>query len=594
MVKKLSSIKQVAFQGVVTVFNDAEQIVNPTYEEIDPEISIKAYINEHSQHEKPQIKVFYPTVNGVAPNHIGGIIDKVPSYLWEEISEDIPRELTEERELLSLTQVFNIIHGKIPQEEWSEDLLNTAFDRLRYQEFFENQIKLKSRRTMLKKRDGHRIDLHAEWPENHFDLFPYQLTNDQKKALEDIRSDILDEAPMMRLVQGDVGSGKTTIALIALLAAIEDAGQTAFMCPTEALAYQHYKTIRGLFPSEIRVELLVGSLKKSEKERIANGLRTGDIDLIVGTHTLIQESVEFKNLSMVIIDEQHKFGVGQRLKLVEKGEGVHCLILTATPIPRSLSLTQYGDLDLSIVKSLPANRKGIKTKIVTNENYQKYLSFLKTRVSMGEQAYIVVPAISENEELDIKNLESSLELYRNYLPEFRIEGLHGQLHPSLKTEVFEQFNRGEIDILVSTSVIEVGINVINATTMSILGPERFGLSSLHQLRGRVGRGEKPGFCFLVNDKAISQDSLNRLKVIENNIDGFIIAEEDLKTRGEGDIFGLNQSGSRLSRIPMNLLEHSHLLEWAKTDVDTIYNHHPTLFNDIIKPYKDDLLVVKTI
>jgi len=359
---------------------------------------------------------------------------------------------------------------------------------------------------------------------------------------------------MMRLVQGDVGSGKTAVAIAIAFLLARNGYQFAYMCPTESLAQQHMESFfQILEPLGIKCHLITGQLKGKKRNEFLERLKSGEISVAIGTHALIVDDVKFKNLGMTVIDEQHKFGVEQRLKLTAKSKTEHCLIMTATPIPRSLSLSFYGDLDLSIIKSMPAQRKGIKSRIVTGETFQQFLSFLKTRIEMGEQAYILVPAISESPDQNIRDLEKTFKKFKDFFPECRISELHGQMKSEEKANVFRAFKDHEIDILVATSVIEVGINVLNSTIMAILNPERFGLSSLHQMRGRVGRGEKPGFCFLVTERKLNPDSLHRLQVIENNTDGFQIAEEDLKIRGEGDLFGQEQSGVITQRRIANII-----------------------------------------
>jgi len=402
---------------------------------------------------------------------------------------------------------------------------------------------------------------------------------------------------MMRLIQGDVGCGKTTIAMLAAMIVIENKAQVALMCPTEALASQHFISSKELFDSSLyNVRLLLGSTPSKEKKIIQKDLEEGKIDFIIGTHSLIQETIRFKELGLAIIDEQHKFGVDQRIRLTSKTTGAHCLIMSATPIPRSLSLTQYGDLDISTIKVMPSGRKGHKTRIVTVDKYQQFLSFIKTRLTLKEQVYIVVPAINESDEIeqDFHNLVNILNQFKKYFPEYVVEGLHGQMKSEDKSIMFQAFKDHKVDILVSTSVIEVGINVLNATVMAIMNPERFGLSSLHQLRGRVGRGDKPGFCFLVNDKSVSNLSMERLKVIENNTDGFKIAEEDLKIRGEGDLFGTDQSGSMAQKRLANIILHADVLSEAREDAyQLIHNKDPDIEKLLIK-YADDERIFTTV
>jgi ATP-dependent DNA helicase RecG len=396
---------------------------------------------------------------------------------------------------------------------------------------------------------------------------------------------------MMRLVQGDVGCGKTTIAMIAAMIVIDQGDQVALMCPTEALATQHFLSCSELFDSKkYNVRLILGSTPAKEKKLIQKELEDGSIQFIIGTHSLIQDSIVFKKLGLAIIDEQHKFGVDQRIRLTSKSEGTHCLIMSATPIPRSLSLTQYGDLDISTIKVMPSGRKGHKTRIVTKETFQQFLSFIMTRLSLNEQIYVVVPAINENTEVeqDIHNLVDILERFKKYFPDHNVEGMHGKMKTDEKSQVFSAFKNHKVDILVSTSVIEVGINVINATVIAIMNPERFGLSSLHQLRGRVGRDTKPGFCFLVNDKIIPAQSMERLKVIENNTDGFKIAEEDLKLRGEGDLFGTDQSGSHTQKRIANIILHADVLYEARADaINFIQNKDSDILKLIDKFSQDD-------
>ena len=316
------------------------------------------------------------------------------------------------------------------------------------------------------------------------------------------------------------------------------------MCPTESLAIQHFSNISETLAGRgLVVELLLGSTPAKEKLQINKRLAGGAIGLLIGTHALIQDNIQFHSLGLSIIDEQHKFGVNQRIRLAEKERGCHCLIMTATPIPRSLCLTQYGDLSLSIIKTMPANRKAIKTRIVTPDKMGSFFDFVCTRLEMGEQAYVVVPAIQESQALDIANLEEIYGRFRHLFPAHSIAVLHGKMKAEEKAAIFCDFKERRIHILIATSVIEVGINVPNATVMAVFSPERFGLSSLHQLRGRVGRGDRPGFFFLVTEKGRGSVANKRMKILEKTTDGFKISEEDLRIRGKGDLFGTDQSGS---------------------------------------------------
>lgn len=590
-VKTLKDHQEIYFTGTLSEFMGQFQIINPDLIDLSA-LEWQKDLNYWQENDQEAVKVQYPTIEGIGPHHLAALINKIPNDLWNNIVDPLPEEIISERGLLPLDKTFQIIHGKCGLDELKQNKLPQAHKRIIYEEFFSEQLKIQIRKNHFKEKPG--IKLKSTNWEKFKTLFPYELTKDQVSSINDIAQDLLKGSPMMRLIQGDVGSGKTTVALIAALMVIEEGYQAAIMCPTESLALQHYLTFKSLLPENHPVDLLIGSQKKKEKEVIYDDLREGRIKLVIGTHALFQESVEFKNLGIAIIDEQHKFGVEQRLKLINKGIGSHCLLMTATPIPRSLSLTQYGDLDLSVIQSMPTDRKGTQTRIVTYDTYQKFLSFLKTRVSMREQAYIVVPAIEDNPEQDMLNLEVILKKYCDYFPEFKIIGLHGKMKPDEKNTAFIDFREKKVDILISTSVIEVGINNTNATIMAILSPERFGLSSLHQLRGRVGRGDKPGFCFLVSDKKLSGTALERLHVIEKNTDGFLIAEEDLRIRGEGDVFGKDQSGIKTTRILASLIDNQDILLKAREDLENIKAKYPQTFTQYVDKASQDEFLFKTV
>ena len=560
--EKISKCNLIEFFGTPNIFSGQFQIVNPEFYPIESKESPSTFTTISND-----LKIQYPTINTIPGMQIKKIFDKIPTDLWDNIEETLPARIIKEKNFISLAESFKSIHGKIKPNKILEEATQK---RLIYEEFFEGQLKLFLRRQFFKKPKAEKFIIQDDLFSTFKSFFPFPLTDDQIKTINEIRSDLSLEHPMMRLVQGDVGCGKTWVAFFSALIIIQKGAQVALMCPTEALATQHYLEAKHLFENhDIKVQLILGSTPAKEKKIIYDHLINGEIDFVIGTHALIQESIAFKKLGLAIVDEQHKFGVDQRIKLTSKGEGTHCLIMSATPIPRSLSLTQYGDLDISTIKSMPSGRKGHKTRIVTVDTYSQFLSFIKTRLTMKEQVYVVVPAITENPEQDFHNLDAILEKFKKYFPEFNVSGLHGQMKAPEKANAFKEFTQHKIDILVSTSVIEVGINVPNATVMAIMNPERFGLSSLHQLRGRVGRGDKPGFCFLVNDKEIGEHSMERLKVIENNTDGFKIAEEDLRLRGEGDLFGTEQSGSITQNRFANIVTHSHILFEAKNDADLL-------------------------
>ena len=569
-VRQLQGLKAVIFSGKVSVYQGQRQILNPVIELLKevPKSEGFGAINKQSE-----LQIHYPTFCKIPAFHVKALFKRIPEGLWDEIPEYLPESTREQRGMMLLGQAFRFLHGKASPQEWSESKKEKAEKRLIYEEFFREQVKIKMRRQLMFVQKGIKHDVSNNLLGKIYNFFPYCLTSDQKNVVSEIAQDLASEKKMMRLLQGDVGSGKTSVAIAAAIVSMENGYQVAIMCPTESLALQHFINFEELFDAyAYNIKMLLGGTKKKEKEKIVHDLEKGHIQLIVGTHSLIQESIKFKKLALVVIDEQHKFGVNQRIKLVNKGMGVHCLIMTATPIPRSLGLTQYGDLNISVIKTIPAHRKGIKTRIVEPHNFEKFLNFLNTRLELGEQAYVVVPAVVENENQDIANLETVLKKYKMYFPSFRVLGLHGKLNSKEKVKTFIDFKNHNFDILVSTSVIEVGINIPNVSVMTIMNPNRFGLSSLHQLRGRVGRGDRPGFCFLVNDKKVSSLGMERLKVIESTCDGFEIAEKDLEMRGEGDIFGTDQSGIIRSKTLANLVIHQNELMDAKKDVDYLFQN----------------------
>lgn len=587
--EKILKATYLEFMGEASLFNGQPQFTNPEFYLLESSDSPSPFVTVSNE-----LKIQYPTVNTIPGITIKKFMDKIPSDLWNKIPETLPVTVIKRKNFLSLSESFKIIHAKVKP---NKELEARAEKRLIYEEFFEDQIKIYLRRQYFKKPQARAYQVNPETFKSFCERYPYSLTADQTTTMGDVRRDLAGPHPMMRLVQGDVGCGKTTIAMIAAMIVIENGAQVALMCPTEALATQHYMGAQELFDErKYKVRLLLGSTTAKEKRQIQKELLEGEIDFIIGTHSLIQDSVQFKELGLAIIDEQHKFGVDQRIKLTSKTTGAHCLIMSATPIPRSLSLTQYGDLDISTIKVMPAGRKGHKTRIVTEETYPQFLNFIKTRLSLDEQIYVVVPAITENaeSEQDFHNLENVLEKFKRYFPDHTVEGLHGQMKPDEKAQMFHAFKNHKIDILVSTSVIEVGINVINATVMAIMNPERFGLSSLHQLRGRVGRGEKPGFCFLVNDKTISALSMERLKVIEGNTDGFKIAEEDLKIRGEGDLFGTDQSGSQTQKRLANIILHADVLNEARADALHLIDEKDPDIEKLLQKYSGDERIFTTV
>ena len=576
--KQIEALETIRFLGQVQEFKAQKQVVNPQI------------LNTEGSLLSPYI-IEYPTVNKVGGTHLKKFIDLIPRPLWSDVKETLP-ELGYNKEM-SLAEAFRIMHGRIPPSEFTSERKSKAEERLIYEEFLSDQLKIRTRRKFIKRKDAPVFVVDPKTEKDIIAKLPFTLTDDQVKVYEDIKKDFRSGHPMMRMVQGDVGCGKTVVAWLATRIVNANKAQAALMCPTEALAIQHFNSFREMNP-ELKLDLLLGSTKAKEKKEILARLKSGETELIVGTHSLFQDSVVFKNLGLAIIDEQHKFGVEQRLRLVSKGEGTHSLIMTATPIPRTLSLAQYGDLDISSIRTMPAGRKGIRTRITEKVNYDKYIEFVKGRLSLGEQAYFVFPAIDESETLDIQNVKEAFKTYQRTFAQFKVAMLHGQMKADEKEKVVQDFRDKKYHVLISTSVIEVGINIPNATVMAIYNPERFGLSSLHQLRGRVGRGEKGGFCFLVLDRELDPVALERLKVIENSTDGFGIAEEDLKFRGEGDLFGVDQSGTVTTKRLANFLLHTPILERVVKDVEKLEAEKPQLLEPIFEKLAKDQKILDTI
>ncbi|MBS5640203.1 MAG: ATP-dependent DNA helicase RecG [Candidatus Copromonas sp.] len=436
---------------------------------------------------------------------------------------------------------FAIEHIHFPS---NEEELKFARKRLVYDEFF---FFLLAVRHLKEKRQNVQSPFHMEKQDECRKLLaelPYRLTNAQLRTLEEVLRDLKSGSVMNRLIQGDVGSGKTIIAVLALLAACENGYQGALMVPTEVLARQHFESVTELFEKhgvDKKVILLTGSMTAKEKRIVYEKVASHEADIIIGTHALIQEKIVYDNLALVITDEQHRFGVAQREMFGNKGQMPHVLVMSATPIPRTLAIILYGDLDISVIDELPANRLPIKNCVVDKSYRPRAYRFIENEVKNGRQAYVICPMVEESEMIDAENVLDYTKILRQNLPGIRVEYLHGKMKGKEKNKIMEEFAAGEIQVLVSTTVIEVGVNVPNATVMMIENAERFGLAQLHQLRGRVGRGDKQSYCIMVNASG-KKEKNRRLDVLNKSNDGFYIASEDLKLRGPGDIFGIRQSG----------------------------------------------------
>lgn len=479
----------------------------------------------------------------------------------QELEDVLPVEVQRHRCTMSRYDAFKEMHFPTSWERHQE-----ARKQLAYEELWIMQMGLLLLRAHEQVQGGHAMDGNGSLVERITSSLPFQLTKDQKKAFADIASDMEEPKAMQRLVQGDVGSGKTVVAALALAKAVENGFQGAIMAPTEILASQHFESFQELFgDAPIRMALLTGSTKA--KQDIYEALQKGDIDIVVGTHALIQEGVEFHRLGLIVVDEQHRFGVEQRAKLQRKGDHPHVLIMTATPIPRTMTLSIYGDLEVSLIKEMPPGRKPVKTYVVDTSYKERLLHFFEKEMKEGRQVYAVCPLVEESEKMDLHAAEQIAYEYKEYFePHYRVGMVHGRMRPKEKEEVMDAFNCREIHLLVSTTVIEVGVNVPNATIMCIHDAERFGLSQLHQLRGRVGRGSAQAYCILISDSK-NPDSKTRLSLMEKTQDGFELAEQDLLLRGTGELFGLAQSGLPDLKVA-NIIKDIPILVEAREDANT--------------------------
>ena len=509
-------------------------------------------------------------------------IEKLTAQLVLQIKGKIPETLTpellQEHRLMSKESALYFVHLPKTEQEYTQARL-----RLKFEELFFMQMELLLRKQIgMQKSKGFVFsEVGTVFNDFYTNYLPFSLTGAQKRVLREIRKDFLTGHHMNRLLQGDVGSGKTLVALLTMLMGIGNGYQAALMAPTEILANQHAETIREMLKDlPVRIELLTGSVKKKDRRGIHEGLEDGSVNILIGTHALLEDVVQFSNLGIVVIDEQHRFGVAQRSRMWKKNTiPPHVLIMTATPIPRTLAMTFYGDLDVSIIDELPPGRKPINT-VHRYEAYRlRVFGFMKEEIAKGRQIYIVYPLIHESETLDYNNLMSGYEaISRSFpLPEYRVSIVHGQMKPEDKEFEMQRFIKGETQIMVATTVIEVGVNVPNASVMIIESSERFGLSQLHQLRGRVGRGAEQSFCILMTGDKLSKDTLLRIETMVSSNDGFEIAEVDLKLRGPGDLMGTQQSGLMNLKIA-DLAKDGQLVVLARESARNILSVDPGLEN----------------
>ena len=503
-------------------------------------------------------------------------IEKIAKALIEKLPalpETLPDFITHRLHLVSRDEAFRNIHYPHSHQE-----LQKAQVRLKFEELFYVQLNiLRYASDQRRKYRGYVFNRVGEIFNSFYaNNLPFSLTGAQKRVMHEIRADMCSGKQMNRLLQGDVGSGKTLVALMTMLIALDNGFQACMMAPTEILAEQHLQTIREFLKGmDIRVELLTGIVKGKKRQAILDALACGEVQILVGTHAIIEETVQFAHLGLAVIDEQHRFGVAQRAKLWSKSlNPPHVLVMTATPIPRTLAMTIYGDLDVSVIDELPPGRKPIQTLHKFDTQLTSLYQSIRRQINMGRQVYIVFPLIKESEKSDLKNLEEGFETLKEAFPDYNLSKVHGKMKPAEKETEMEKFVKGETQILVATTVIEVGVNVPNASVMVILDAQRFGLSQLHQLRGRVGRGSDQSYCILVTNYKLSEDTRKRIDIMCDTNDGFRIAEADLKLRGPGDLEGTQQSGIAFDLKIANIARDGQLVQLARQEAQAVIEADP--------------------
>lgn len=529
------------------------------------EIASPVYDKATEARNTGKIIPIYPLTKNLTQNVLRKIIELGLSEVEDELEETLPEYILEKYRLMNLNDTIKKIHFPEKLEDFEQARKRLAFEELLIMQLALLELK----NSYLSEKNGIAFEKNIKISEVINEL-PFKLTKAQLRVLEEIELNMESNKEMNRLLQGDVGSGKTVVAILAAYKAVKSGYQVAIMAPTAILATQHLESFTQILNNKgINCELLISSTTKKKKEEIREKLKNGKIDILIGTHAILEENVEFKKLGLVVTDEQHRFGVKQRTKITEKGQNPDVLVMSATPIPRTLALILYGDLDISIIDELPPNRKKIETYAVRKNMEERVNNFVKQQIEEGRQAYIVCPLVEEDEESDLKAVTSLAEKYKKEIfSQYRLEYLHGKMKPKEKEQIMQEFKEGNIDILISTTVIEVGVNVPNASLMIVENAERFGLAQLHQLRGRVGRGEYKSYCILKYE-GNSENTRERMKVMCQTNDGFIISEKDLELRGSGDFFGTAQHGLPELKVA-NLFEDMPLLkEVQKLAIDIL-------------------------
>ena len=558
--------------GRPNVFNGRINVTHPDIDAADKlELSamgMQPYYNTTEKMKK----------SGLNSRAIERLTKSLIDIIKDPLPETIPDFITSRLHLMSRDEALRKIHYPLDAKE-----LEKARTRLKFEELFYVQLNiLRYASDHRRKYRGYVFSHVGDYFNTFFHQYlPFSLTEAQKRVIREIRKDTGSGKQMNRLLQGDVGSGKTLVALMSMLIALDNGYQACIMAPTEILAEQHLQTIQGFLNGmNIRVELLTGIVKGKKRQAVLDGLLDGSVQILVGTHAVIEDTVQFANLGMVVVDEQHRFGVAQRAKLWTKNTNPpHVLVMTATPIPRTLAMTLYGDLDVSVIDELPPGRKPVVTTHVFDRSMPSLYDGLRKQIQQGRQVYIVFPLIEESEKIDLKNLEDGFEVLRQVFPEFRLSKVHGKMKPKDKEEEMQRFVKGETQMLVATTVIEVGVNVPNASVMVILEAQRFGLSQLHQLRGRVGRGADQSYCILVTNHQMSEDTRKRIDIMCETNDGFRIAEADLKLRGPGDLEGTQQSGMAFDLRIADIARDGQLVQLARDEAQAIIDEDPECHSD---------------
>ena len=580
--------KEYVIFGKPTVFKRKINLVHPEIESME----------DYNSRIQQGFEAHYNTTERLKKNYVNSkVIRKLQNNLLQEVSdkldETLPDKLINQLKLSPINEALLNIHFPKNQEK-----LRKAEYRLKFEELFYIELNiLEQKNTRIRRFSGFDFEkVGTLFNTFYSEKLPFTLTNAQKKVLKEIRRDLGSGLQMNRLLQGDVGSGKTLVALMSILIALDNKYQSCIMAPTEILANQHHESItKFLDDMPVRVKLLTGSTPSSERKKIHEELLSGELHILIGTHALIEDTVQFKNLGLVVIDEQHRFGVAQRAKLWRKNtQPPHVLVMTATPIPRTLSMTVYGDLDVSVIDELPPGRKPVKTVHFYEAKRMRLIEFMRKMIHQGRQIYIVYPLIKESEKLDLKDLEEGYDTILRYFPppKYAVSVVHGRMRPEEKDKSMELFARGQTNIMVSTTVIEVGVDVPNASVMVIENAERFGLSQLHQLRGRIGRGEYQSYCILMTSDKLSEEARKRIQTLVQSNDGFEIAEVDLQLRGPGDIEGTQQSGIPFDLKIANLGKDSEILTHARNVAMELLDDDPELNREEHSIVKEQLRLIR--